>query len=286
MNTRWVAAAVVAGGAVAAADMPWAQQAPAGQPSIVQEEPAATSRPAKPPRGSRVQQPQLPTSQLQPDLDPADQLAPSQIQQPLPSAVPAPGQPARRPTKERAQADRPAPGARSVACKGAFGKDSSHLKLAIAFDSRNIAFTEVDGGPVGKVQASVLFPNDAKRRLEVWWNNPASRTDTYLIVINGQSNWMAPKSVRLGLPLVALEKLNKKPFKLKGLKDNIATVSDWQGGALASLPGGCKIGVSMTADAKATDDARKAASDNKEYESSDEAIRAVKPTVSEIIIGY
>jgi hypothetical protein len=266
--------------------LPGTSSAQPARPSIVQEEPGATGRPATTPRRPRAQQPQLPTSQLQPDLDAADQLAPSQIQQPLPPAVPTPGKPATAPARERAQADRPPPGARSVVCKGAFGKDSSHLKLAIAFDSRNITFTEVDGGSVGKVQASVIYPSDTKRRLEVWWNNPASRTDTYLIVINGQSTWVAPKGVRLGLPLVALEKLNKKPFKLKGLKDNIAAVSDWQGGALASLPGGCKMGVSMVADAKATDDARKAVSEDKEYESSDEAVRAVKPTVSEIIIGY
>ena len=30
----------------------------------------------------------------------------------------------------------------------------------------------------------------------------------------GQSTWTAPKGLRLGLPLAALEKLNGKPFKL------------------------------------------------------------------------
>ena len=31
-----------------------------------------------------------------------------------------------------------------VACSGAFAKNSSHLKLAMFFDSKNIAFTNVD----------------------------------------------------------------------------------------------------------------------------------------------
>ena len=61
--------------------------------------------------------------------------------------------------------------------------------------------------------------------------------------------------MRLGLTLAELEKLNHKPFKIKGFdKDNIATISDWDGGALATLPGGCKSGVNLRADPKAPAD--------------------------------
>ena len=95
---------------------------------------------------------------------------------------------------------------------------------------------EVDASG-SKVAASVLFPKDPKRRLEVWWSNPANRSQTYLILINGQSTWSGPGGMRLGLTLAQLEKLNHKPFKLKGFgKDNLATVSDWDGGAFA-FPG-------------------------------------------------
>ena len=54
-----------------------------------------------------------------------------------------------------------------VACSGAFAKDSSHLKLAMFFDSKNITFTDVESSDGSKVPASILFPNDPKRRLEV-----------------------------------------------------------------------------------------------------------------------
>jgi len=37
-----------------------------------------------------------------------------------------------------------------------------------------------------------LFPNDPKRRLEVWWSNITARKDIYLIVIGGESTWAAP----------------------------------------------------------------------------------------------
>ncbi len=132
----------------------------------------------------------------------------------------------------------------------------------------------------------MLYPKDPKRRLEVWWSNP-NRTGLYLIDIAGKSIWTAPDGMRLGLTLPQLEKLNHKPFKLKGFdKDGVATVSGWDGGMLATLPGGCKSGISLSADPKASADAVGAITADKEYSSADPAVRAVKPTVSEILIGY
>jgi len=174
-----------------------------------------------------------------------------------------------------------------VACSGTFAKDTSHLKLAMFFDSKNITFTDVEAGEGTKVPASVLFPNDPKRRLEVWWSNITARKDIYLIVIGGESTWAAPGGLRLGQTLEQVEKLNHKPFKLKGFdKDGIATGSDWDGGALATVAGGCKPGVSLRADAKASAEKIGELSADKEYSSSDPAIRAAKPTITEILIGY
>jgi len=291
-----------------------AQQPPqtsSAQPSIMNSEDQdvspATPSPAKPPRHTHAQTAAQAKS-TNPDLDTDDELAPSQLKQPMPAAVSEPGGAAARapahPAKHAASADtdptaaavaKPAAAARSagptgphvVACSGAFSKDSSHLRLAMTFETKNVAFTDVDGDGGAKVPASVLFPNDPKRRLEVWWSNPAARRDTYLVVIGGQSTWTAPGGMKLGLTLAQLEKLNHKPFKLKGFdKDGIAKVSDWDGGVLADLPGGCKSGLSLRADPKAPADAVGALSADKEYSSTDAAFRAVKPTVSEVLIGY
>ena len=242
-----------------------------------------------------------PTVETDPNLRPEDQLAPSQMKPAMSAAVsqPAGSPPHPQPHLARqAAADPPAdatpaarkpasvPAARTViACSGPFAKDSGMLTLAMVFDSKNMIFSEqkVQGVDVG---ITVLYPNDPKRRLEVWWSNP-NRTGVYLIDIAGKSTWTGPEGLRLGLTLQELEKLNHKAFKLKGFdKDGVATVSDWDGGTLASLPGGCKSGVSMRADPKAAADSVAAISADHEYGSSDAAIRAVKPTVSEILIGY
>ena len=237
-----------------------------------------------------------PTMESDPRLSTEDQLAPSQIKQSVPAAVAEPtgiAQPSAHPQKHIATAThfaepRPASvGSRIVACSGIFAKASSHLRLAMSFETKNVTFGDVDADGGAKVKASIVFPNDPKRRLEVWWSNPAERSGTYLIDIKGKSTWSAPAGMRLGLTLAQLEKLNHKPFKLKGFdKNGVATVSDWDGGELATLPGGCKSGVSLAAGPKASAEAVSAVSADKEYSSSDPALRSLNPTVSEILIGY
>jgi hypothetical protein len=173
----------------------------------------------------------------------------------------------------------------TVACSESFGKDSSHLKLAMGFGFRNVTATDVEANGT-KVAASVIFPDDPQQRLEVWWKN-ANSSGIYLIVIAGKSEWTAPGGLRLGLTLAELEKLNHKSFKLKGFdKNGAATISDWGGGELASLSGGCNAGLSLRADPKVSTKITGALSANKEYASSNPQIRAVKPSVSEILIGY
>lgn len=213
-----------------------------------------------------------------------------------PQAAPAaPGQPAtpRRqaaPAADDAAPPQPAapkPAANVIACSGVFAKDSTHLKLAVKYNSRNIAFGDVDGPDGSKIKASILFPNDPRRRLEVLWNNEASRSDTSIIAINGKSQWVAPKGLKLGLPLAAVEKMNGKPFKVSAFgADGSASVLGWEGGALSSMPGGCKVGLRFAADGKAPPDARNAVTGDRQLLSNDASLRAVKPSVAEILIGY
>jgi hypothetical protein len=223
---------------------------------------------------------------------------PPRSSQSNPQAAPSssPAQPAapRRQAAPPAAADdaapkpaAPQPAANVVTCSGVFAKDSTHLKLAIKYDSRNIAFGDVDGPDGSKIKASIVFPSDPRRRLEVLWNNEASRSDTSIIAINGKSQWTAPKGLKLGMPLAAIEKLNGKPSKVGAFgADGSASVLGWEGGALSSLPGGCKVGLRLAADSKAPADARNAVTGDKQFLSNDASVRAVKPSVSEILIGY
>jgi hypothetical protein len=286
--------ATIAGPASAQQGQKFAQQ-----PSIMQDEqnPAPAAPPAKPSR-ARNQKP-APAFEHDPDLDAQDQFAPSQVQQPLPDAVAMPSggghththaaAPGTDAAVEPGAAARPARAGKQniIACSGVFAKDSSHTKLASAFQSRNVSYTQVDTNSGGKTTASILYAKDPKRRLEVWWSKPASKSDTHLIVINGQSDWIAPGELHLGLTLAELEKLNGKPFKLSGFdRDHVATLSDWDGGTLSALAGGCKVGISLRADPRAPAATLSGLPADRAFTSSDASLRAANPTVSEILVTY
>ena len=266
MTSRWLLVSLVAVGTATPSFVSAQQRSPFPDPKIYTEELSPRQM------------------QREPDPDPVSErrVAPSsRVQQPPARSQ---TQPQRQPTSYP-PAQPPAQPARAVTCGGTFAKDSSHLKLATAYKPENIVFTEVDASEGKKLMATVLFPKDAKRRLEVWWDNETSRSGTYLVVINGQSTWTAPKGLKLGLQIAQLERLNGKPFKLKGFgSGNEGTVSDWQGGALESIAGGFKVGVSLRADAKASPSGIELAA--AELASTDAAVKAIKPAVAEIIVGY
>jgi hypothetical protein len=304
MHRRWIGAAVLAGLATALAAPGSAQQRQQSlQPSIMSDESDATPPAAAPPAKSarpRSGKP-APAFEHDPDLDAQDQFAPSQVLQQVPDAVAMPSgggaggharAAAARSTEAVVEPGAVAKASRPgkpniVACSGVFARDSSHAKLASAFQARNVAFTQVDASSGAKVMASVLYAKDPKRRLEVWWSKPASRSDTHLIVINGQSDWIAPGELHLGLTLAELEKLNGKPFKLSGFdKDRAATLTDWNGGTLATPAGGCKVGISLRADPKAAASTLSGLPADRGFTSSDSALRAANPTVSEILVAY
>jgi hypothetical protein len=268
----WLAAALATGLPLAVdaqnSPLPVDDPPPAAQPAP----PEAPPPKAKKKKAAKPAPPEAPPPVVNLPVDP-DGVPPA-----AETAPPAPGAP---PARARAAAP-----SHTVACSGAFAKNSSHIRLAQIFGLQNVAFTQVDGPDNSKLMASVLYPKDPKQHLEVLWGNDASRSNTRLIVINGQSTWAGPKGLHLGMPIAALEKLNGKPFPIAGFdQENAGQALDWQGGALEKLPGGCKVGVRMAPDAKASAEAKSAAA-GASLMSGDALVRATNPKVAEIIIGY
>jgi hypothetical protein len=255
-----VAAAMVAGvSGTALAQFPPPPPPPASSPTIRERWP----EPPRPKTDEATPKPQAP-----------------QATSKRPSEAPAKPAPSAPRAKPQVAAD-------VITCSGVFAKDSSHLKLALKYDSRNITFGPVDATDGTKINASILFPNDPRRRLEVLWTNEAARSDLSVIAINGRSQWVAPKGVKLGLNLAALEKINGRPFKLGGFgADGTASVVSWEGGALAGLPGGCKVGIRLFVDRTVPDPARKAVAGEREFLSNDASVRMVRPAIGEILVGY
>jgi hypothetical protein len=252
----------------------WAVVAAIAAPAAAQQWPDAPPAQSKPKPKAKAKAPP----------DDVEELTPAQIRR-AQEADPRPGSPkdmpqaVKRPSSKSAQP-------RQIDCRGAFARDSSHIRLAQIFGPNNVTYTDVEGPDNTKIQASVLFPRDPARRLEMLWNNTASRSGTQVIAINGKSAWAGPRGVKLGAQLPAIEKLNGKPFKLTAFGADGSTAADWQEGALLKLQGGCKMGMRFVADPRAPQEARAQLAASKELLSSDANVRALRPTVAEILIGY
>ena len=155
---------------VAAAQFPPPPGASAQSQAPAQSQPAQSQVqdrwPEMPPpsssRGGSSQQQQQKTEQQQKPAAAARAPAPQMVK-PSDLDVDAPSAPAAAAAPKPKMAAAPAT---AIACSGVFAKDSTHLKLAVKYDSRNIVYTDVDGPDGSKIKASVLYPNDPKRRLE------------------------------------------------------------------------------------------------------------------------
>ncbi len=252
---------------------------------------------------------------------PQSQAQPAEQPDPAPPAIeapPEPPKPARAEPNPRSKArpaakaaPKPAPRNRqraaargpagdSVVCSGVFAKDSSHERLAAQLKEAGIAWDAVTAANGGRMNASVLYPGNPARRLEVIWVDDATRSGLQVVAINGQSRWSAPRGLRLGLSLAAVEKVNGRPFRLGPLDGEGTTAAiDWEGGALSRVAGGCRVGVRLTgktppADTKPAGPAQAAADGSaagqggaaKGLMSNDPALRGAGLTIREILIGY
>jgi hypothetical protein len=177
-----------------------------------------------------------------------------------------------------------APG--TVTCAGVFGRESSHSNLASTFGAANVAIQEVEGAEGIKIWGTVIYPNDPRRRLEVLWIDEEMRRHPGAIWISKESQWRGWRGLRIGMTLEDVEALNGRPFRLRNFQgDYGGTVTDWRGGAMEHIPGGCRVSVRFEPD-KNTIPQTYAALEGPQYLSSNPQIRAFRSTALEIYTTY
>jgi hypothetical protein len=169
---------------------------------------------------------------------------------------------------------------------GPFGKGSSHTKLIEAFGSANVSAEKLHGPEGIAFRGSVIFANDPARRVEVIWWNEKARTRPSIIRINGPG-WTGPAGIRVGMPLGDVEQANGRAFSLNGFGwDYGGASTNWKGGTLAKLVGGCTLSITFSLKDGVSEAARTKATGDREFISNAPAIKAVKPQVQEIRLGY
>jgi len=134
-----------------------------------------------------------------------------------------------------------------IACTGPFAKTVTHARLVKAFGKRNVAVEAVGTGEGETVKASVVFPRDRVRRIEVLWIDEKRLRRPAEIRTGVESTWRTAQGVRRGMTLSEIEALNGRPFELWGFGfDYGGTTLDWKDGALAQQAGDCTLTLRFT----------------------------------------
>jgi hypothetical protein len=135
----------------------------------------------------------------------------------------------------------------AVACTGPFAKGATHASLVKAFGTKNVAVQRVGIGEGETVTASVIFPRDPARRIEVLWIDEKRRRNPSEIRTGIAAAWRTEHGIRRGMPLAEVEARNGRPFELWGFGfDYGGTTLDWKGGALEKQAGGCTLTLRFT----------------------------------------
>lgn len=175
----------------------------------------------------------------------------------------------------------------SLACEGAFARDTTHAKLVAAFGAKNVAFKNVEDAKRATQRATVLFDDDPTHRVVVFWHDVKDRTKPRLVTVSAPSLWIGPGGIGNGMKLTEVEKLNGKPFKLAGFDGDGGGLVRELDGKLRTHPGGCNLIVRFEPGIANPLPARYAEiTGDKTILSSNRLMRRAKPQVSEWSIGY
>ncbi len=181
----------------------------------------------------------------------------------------------------------------TIGCAGPFARDADAAALIKAFGKANVEQVAIDVGEGMTEPGTVIFGKDPKRRIEVLWHDGGGRRRPSAITIReGSILTMAlpfPEQRRLqvGMGLAEVEAINGRPFVIYGFGwDNGGYAGDWEGGALAKPGGGCSVSLRFDPDPKARGARFDKIQGDKTFTSSNPNMRAAKPTVSQLSLGW
>ncbi len=172
-------------------------------------------------------------------------------------------------------------------CNGPFAPTTSDVTMKGIFGQGNVVTATDVLQPDGSLGAgSVLLPGDPKLRVAVAWADAFGYTGPIRANFTEETAWSVA-GIGIGAGISDLEKANGGPFKLVGFGGTGGgVVSDWQGGALANLAGGCRLTVQLAISALAPASAQAKVVGPRTFLSTDRNVRALKPTVGKFWVLY
>jgi hypothetical protein len=158
--------------------------------------------------------------------------------------------------------------------------------LARTFAPAELRLADVDVGEGATRQATLVFPDDPRRRLGVVWGKQPSLQPKTWLMVDGESRWRGYRDIGLATDLRTLERLNGRPFVLAGFDwDYGGTVLDWRGGHLAPThTEQCRLIVRLEPSPGASRDLVDQVVGDRDFSSDHPAMRALNPLVYQIIL--
>lgn len=184
-----------------------------------------------------------------------------------------------------------------LSCGGPISGTATHAALVRAFGARNVAPGKIALGEGETETGTVIFGSDPARRLEVLWHDVRKRIRPRSVTIRGGNRaptspashrWSIATSsslpsLSLGQSLSQVEASNGRPFELAGFEwDYSGTATNWRGGALSRLAGGCQLVVRFEPAHDLSSEVQDAVVGDQTFSSNDPKMRAARPVIYEM----
>jgi hypothetical protein len=123
---------------------------------------------------------------------------------------------------------------------GPITASTTRADLDTLFGKENVRDSSFDSSDVPEA-ATVVLGNDTSAALAVTWDKErASNIHICFGTQSGPCRWRTASGIRIGLPLMELQKLNGKSFQMAGYGfDGQGSVTSWRHGALEEDPAAC-----------------------------------------------
>ncbi len=123
---------------------------------------------------------------------------------------------------------------------GPITASTTRADLNTLFGKENVRDGGFDNSDLPEA-ATVVFGSDASAALAITWDKEhASTIHICFATQTGPCRWRTASGIRIGLPLMELQKLNEKPFQVSGFgSEGEGTVVSWRHGMLEEDPSAC-----------------------------------------------
>ncbi|MBB6307339.1 hypothetical protein [Xanthobacter tagetidis] len=181
---------------------------------------------------------------------------------------------------------KPTAGPRQFVCQGPFAPNTTAINIAADFGQANVISAPVMEPDGSVANGTVLLPGDPALRLDIAWGDAIGMTNPRRVAFTEATAWSV-NGIGIGASLADVEKANGRPFRIQGFSGPAGgVVADWQGGRLANLGSGCRLGLQLALPATLSDQVQGRVAGPKFFSSSDAAVRAANPTVGLFWVLY